>query len=60
MSDTDTNSRYAYYFERLPYPFDIKRYSKAAVVSLRPVYWDIDTISDYLRWYDRKNLWGDA
>jgi hypothetical protein len=59
MSDTDTNSRYAYYWEGMLYPFDVKRYSKALVVSLGPDYWDTDTILDYLRFYDRKNAWGD-
>jgi hypothetical protein len=60
MSDTGTNSRYAYYWEGMSYPFDVKRYSKALVVSLGPNYWDIDAILDYLPFYDRKNPWGDV
>jgi hypothetical protein len=59
MSDIDTNKRWAYYWEGMDYPFNIKRYSKALVVSLGPQYWDIDTIADYLRWHDKKNPWGD-
>jgi hypothetical protein len=49
MSDTDTNLRSAYYLEGLPYPFNVKRYSKALLVSLGPNYWDMDAILDYLR-----------
>ena len=44
----------------MSYPFDVKRYSKALVVSLGPDYLDTDTILDYLRFYDRRNLWGDV
>ena len=50
MSDVDTNSRYAYYWEGMDYPFSVKHYSKALVVSLGPNYWDVETIADYLRW----------
>jgi hypothetical protein len=59
MTLTKTNNRYAYFFEGMPYPFEEKHYSKALVVSLGPHYWDVDTILDYLRWYDQRNLWGD-
>lgn len=59
MTDTDTNARYAYYFEGMDYPFSVKRYSKALVVILGPNYWDLDTIGDWLRWFDKKNVWGD-
>jgi hypothetical protein len=34
MSDTDTNARYAYFWEGMDYSFSVKRYSKALVVSL--------------------------
>lgn len=60
MSDTDTNSRYAYFFEGMDYPFDVKRYSKALVVSLGPNYWDLATIMDWLRWYDKNDPWADG
>lgn len=50
-SDTDTYERYAYYFE-MPYPFNVRRYSKGLIISLGPTYWDEDTIKDLLRWYD--------
>jgi hypothetical protein len=59
MSDTDTNKRFAYYWDGMPYPFDVKRYSNALVVSLGPKYWDTDAISDWLCWYDKNNVWGD-
>ena|ERR1700693_6451933 len=60
MTDTNSNSRYAYYWEGMPYPFDVKRYSKALVVSLGPNYWDTDAILVFVRFYDRKNAWGDV
>jgi hypothetical protein len=50
MSDTDTNSRYAYFWEGMCSPFDYKRYSMAIVESMGPNYWSLDTISDYWRW----------
>jgi hypothetical protein len=56
MSDTDTNSRYAYFFEGMDYPFDVKRYSKALVVSLGPNFWSLETIADYLRFFDKQNV----
>ena len=61
MSDIDTNARYAYFWE-MPSPFDFKRYSRALVVSLYPndaaeSNWDLATIRDYLRWYDKKRTW---
>ena len=59
MSDTSTNKRYAYYWEGTDYLFNVRRYSKALVVSLGPQYWDIETIKDYVRWYDRLNIRGD-
>lgn len=59
MTDTDSNLRYAYFWEGMCYPFSEKRYSKAIVESMGPNYWDIETIKDYLRFYDRKNVWGD-
>jgi hypothetical protein len=60
LSDTDTNSRYAYFFEGMDPPLDVKRYSKALVISLGPQYWDTATILDWLRWYDKRNPWGDV
>jgi hypothetical protein len=60
MSDTDTNARYAYFFEGMCYPFDVKRYSTALVVSLGPNYWSTETIEDYLRFFDKKNIYGDV
>ena len=57
MSDTDSNPRYAYYFEGMDYPFNVRRYSKSVVVSLDKS-WSADTISDYLRFYDKQNVWG--
>jgi hypothetical protein len=60
MSDTDTNKRFAYYWEGMDYPFNVRRYSKALVVSLGPQYWSVETIMDYLRWHDKKNPWGDV
>jgi hypothetical protein len=59
MSDADINSRYAYFWEGMPYPFNVRRYSKALVISEGPHYWDLATIMDWLRWYDKKNIWGD-
>ena len=59
MSDTDTNKRYAYYWAGMDYPFDVRRYSKALVVSLGPQYWSTETIAGYLMWHDKRNLWGD-
>src|ERR1700751_5476911 len=56
-SDTDTNERYAYYFEGMPEAFGIKRYSRGLVVSLGPAYWDEDAIKNGLRWYDKRNIW---
>jgi hypothetical protein len=58
-SDTDTNSRYAYYFEGMDYPLDVKRYSKALIISLGPRYWDTETILDWIKWFDGLNAWGD-
>jgi hypothetical protein len=58
LSDTDTRKRYAYYFEGIPYPFSLKRYSNALVVSLGPKYWSIEAIEEWLVWFDRKNVWG--
>ena len=49
MTDTDSNSRYAYFWEAMPVLFDVKRYSKALVVSLGPNYWCTETIEDWLR-----------
>jgi hypothetical protein len=60
LSDTDTNKRYAYYLEGMPYPFSVRRYSNALVVSLGPKYWDVETISGWIVWYDRKNPYGDS
>jgi hypothetical protein len=59
VSDTDTNSRYAFYFEGMDYPFSVRRYSKALIISLGFNYWDIETINDWLRWYDKRNIYGD-
>ena len=59
MTDTDSHSRYAYFWEGMCYPFDVKRYSKALVVSLGPNFWDIETINSYLRFFDKMNPWGD-
>jgi hypothetical protein len=60
MSNTDTNSRYAYFWEGMCSPFDYKRYSMAIVESMGPDYWSLETISDYLRFYDKENVWGDV
>jgi hypothetical protein len=60
MSDTDTNARWAYFFEGMCYPFDVKRYSQGLVVSLGPNYWSVETISDYLRFFDKQNIYGDV
>jgi hypothetical protein len=60
MSHTNTNPRYAYFWEGMPYPFEVKRYSKALVLCLGSNPWDIDTIKDYVRFYDKKNPWGDV
>jgi hypothetical protein len=60
LSDTDTNKRYAYYFEGMDFPFDVRRYSKAIVISLGPNFWDIDTIESYLRFFDKQNIYGDV
>src|ERR1700732_2949677 len=60
MTDTDSNPRYAYFWDAMPYPFDVKRYSKALVVSLGPNYWSTETIESYLRFFDRLNAWGDV
>ena len=42
MSDADSNSRYAYFWEGMPYPFDVRRYSGCASlvgeIPVRP-YW---------------------
>jgi hypothetical protein len=61
-SDTATNPRYAYYFERMNDPFNIRRYSKGLIISLAPAkaaHWDEDTIREWLRFYDKQNIWGD-
>jgi hypothetical protein len=59
-NNTDTNDRYAYYFERMGDPFSVGRYSKGLIISVGPKYWDEDTINDCLRWYDKQNVWGDV
>jgi hypothetical protein len=59
LSDTDTNERYAFYFE-MPYPFDVRRYSKGLVVSLGPAYWSEEAIQNWLVWYDKENVCGDV
>jgi hypothetical protein len=59
MSDTDTNTRYAYFWDSMPYPFNVRRYSKALVVSLGPTYWSQETIEDWICWHDKNNPWGD-
>jgi hypothetical protein len=59
-SNTDTNDRYAYYFERIGDPFSVRRYSKGLIISVGPKYWDEDAIKNGLRWYDRQNIWGDV
>lgn len=59
LSDIDTNNRYGYYWE-MPYPFHVRRYSKALVVSLGPQFWDVETIEGWLRWHDKLNPWGDV
>jgi hypothetical protein len=33
--------------------------SKALVISLGPHFWDTETILDWLRWYDRRNIYDD-
>ena len=58
-SDTDTNDRYAYYIGMVP-PSDVRRYSKGLIISLGPIYWNEDTIRDWLCWYDKQNVWGDV
>jgi hypothetical protein len=60
MSDTDSNQRYAYYWEGMDFPFDVRRCSKAIVVSLGPNYWSVETINDYLRFLDKQNFYGDV
>jgi hypothetical protein len=60
MSDTDSNSRYAYFWEGMVYPFDVKRYGKAIVESMGPDYWSVETIEGYLRFFDRQNIYGDV
>jgi hypothetical protein len=52
VSDTDTNERYAYWFEGMGDPWNVFRFSKGLIVSLGPLYWDVDAICAYLRWYD--------
>jgi hypothetical protein len=60
MSETDTSSRYAYFWEGMDYPFSEKRYSKAVVESMGSNYWSTETILDYLRFFDKKNIYGDV
>ena len=60
MSDTDIYKRYAFYFEGMDYPYDVRRYSRALIVSLGPIYWSRDTILEWLRWYDKQNRYGDV
>lgn len=57
VSDTDTNFRHAYYFEGMDHSFNVRRFSKAVLVSMGENRWDVDTIRDYLRWYDRNRVW---
>jgi hypothetical protein len=60
-SDTDTTSPAGYYFERIGIPpFCTRRFSYGLIVSLGPTdQWNEDTIAFYLRWYNKKNVWGD-
>lgn len=60
LSDIDTNNRFGYYWEGMDYPFNVRRYSKALVVSLGPRFWDAETITDWIRWHDKLNPWEDV
>lgn len=53
-SNVPTNPRFAYYFEGM-IVLEVPRFSKALVVSLGPVYWDENTLRDWLQFYDKKN-----
>ena len=56
-SDTPTNPRYAYYFCRTVEPFSMRRYNRGLIVSRGP--WDETTCKEWVRFYDKKNIWGD-
>jgi hypothetical protein len=62
LSDTDTNERYGFYFEGMPDPFSVLRFSKGLVVSLPSLQvnaagWDRETILDWIIWYDKQDPW---
>jgi hypothetical protein len=55
-----TNQRHAYYFARMVEPFSVRRYNRGLIISLGPDgQWDKNVIADWLRWYDKQNIWGD-
>jgi hypothetical protein len=53
-SDVPTNSRFAYYFERMGPPYCERRYSKGLIISLGQPPWDEETIHYYLRIFDKR------
>jgi hypothetical protein len=54
VSEVPTNSRYAYYFERMGGMFSNRRYNKGLIISLGPTAWDEDAIEYYLRIFDKR------
>jgi hypothetical protein len=53
-SDVNTNERFAFYFERMLYPFNVRRYSKALIVSMGPDFWSVETVREWLRFVTKE------
>jgi hypothetical protein len=53
-SDVPTNSRFAYYFERMGPPYCERRFSKGLIISLGQPPWDEGTIHYFLRIFDKR------
>jgi hypothetical protein len=61
FSDKKISNRYAWYFEGLATgEYEVRRYGYGIIVGFgENTAWDKVTLVDYLRWFDRQNVWGD-
>jgi hypothetical protein len=61
-SNRTVSNRYAWYFEGLATgQYEERRYCMGIMVGFKKgKAWDRATLLDYLRWFDKQNVWGDV
>jgi hypothetical protein len=61
FSDKKVSNRFAWFFEGMATgEYEERRYCMGILVGFgEKTAWDEATLLDWLRWYDRKNLYGD-